>query len=91
MAMQLPVVSTSIAGIPELITDRANGRLVPPNDVAALAAAIDELLGDEGQRHRLAKAAVETVHGRFDREVNIEELATLFRGAVAEPRPAAAR
>lgn len=90
MAMQVPVISTNIAGIPELIADRANGRLVPPNDVAALAAAIAELLDDEPQRQRLAKAALETVHARFDREVNIEELAALFRGAAVE-RPAAAR
>ncbi len=91
MAMQVPVVSTHIAGIPELIVDRVNGRLVPPNDAAALAGAIGELLDDEPQRHRLAKAALETVHEKFDREVNIEELAALFRGAAAVERPAAAR
>ena len=91
MAMQLPVIATNIAGIPELITDRANGRLVAPNDVPALAAAIRELLDDEPQRHRLAKAAVEAVHAKFDREVNIEDLAALFRGTAAVQRPAAAR
>lgn len=90
MAMELPVVSTNIAGIPELISDGANGRLVPANDVAALAAVIDELLADESERRRLAKAAVETVHRTFDREVNIEALAALFRGGAVD-QPAVAR
>jgi glycosyltransferase involved in cell wall biosynthesis len=79
MAMQLPVVATAIAGVPELITDGVHGRLVPPNDVRALAAVLDELLGDDAQRDRLARAAVERVHAMFDRERNIEDLAALFQ------------
>jgi glycosyltransferase involved in cell wall biosynthesis len=88
MAMHLPVVATAIAGIPELIEDGVNGRLVPPNDAQALAAVIEELLADAGQRRRLADAAVETVRRTFDREVNIEELAELFSGAAGR-HPAA--
>jgi glycosyltransferase involved in cell wall biosynthesis len=65
------------------------GRLVPPNDAPALAAVIDELLADEPQRRRLAQAALERVKARFDRDVNIEALAALFRGGAAAPRAAA--
>jgi glycosyltransferase involved in cell wall biosynthesis len=81
MAMRMPVVATAISGIGELITDGISGRLVPPNDAHALAAVIDELLGDEAQRRRLAQGAVERVRADFDREVNVESLAALFRGA----------
>jgi glycosyltransferase involved in cell wall biosynthesis len=89
MAMQVPVVATSIAGVPELITDGIHGRLVRPNDARALAAVLDELLGDEAQRDRLARAAVERVHEMFDRERNIEDLAALFRRDDAARRRAA--
>lgn len=78
MAMQLPVVSSSISGIGELVRDGVSGRLVPPNDPAALAAVIDELLGDPEQRRRLALNGAAAVAERFDREVNIEALAALF-------------
>ena len=59
-----PVVSTDVGGMPELIEDRVSGRLVPPNDAAALATALAETLADaEGAalfarraRDRLASA-----------------------------------
>jgi glycosyltransferase involved in cell wall biosynthesis len=81
MAMQVPVVASDISGIGELVTDGVSGRLVPANNVGALAAVLDELLGDEAQRRRLGLAGAEKVAAEFDREVNIETLAALFRGA----------
>jgi len=86
MAMRLPVVATNISGIGELIADGVSGRLVPPNDARALAAVIDELLRDEPQRRRLAQAAGERVREEFDRELNIEALADLFRGEAVARR-----
>lgn len=80
MAMRLPVVATSVSGIGELIADGASGRLVPPNDAAALARVLGELLDDPAQRQRLAAEGAATVARAFDRDVNIEELAALFRG-----------
>jgi len=89
MAMRLPVVATSVSGITELVTDGVSGRLVGPNDPAALARVIAELLDDPAQRQRLAAEGAATVARMFDREVNIEELAALFRGAVGAARGAA--
>ena len=91
MAMRVPVVATRISGIGELVVDGVSGRLVPPNDAPALAAVIDELLDDEPQRRRLALAGLERVQAEFDREVNIDALAALFRGAPAVQQMAAAR
>ena len=96
MAMQVPVVATTISGIRELVTDGVSGRLVPPGDAAALAQVLDELLGDEAQRQRLALAGYRKVVEEFDRATNIGVLADLFLGcsgaAAAEsaPRRAAA-
>jgi glycosyltransferase involved in cell wall biosynthesis len=80
MAMRVPVVATTISGIGELVEDGVSGRLVPPNDPALLAAALDGLIADPAQRRRLARAGAEKVAREFDREVNIEALAALFRG-----------
>ncbi|MEP7071272.1 MAG: glycosyltransferase family 4 protein [Verrucomicrobiota bacterium] len=46
MAAGLPVVSTSVGGIPEMVIDRQNGILIPPDDPPAAAAAMIRLLHD---------------------------------------------
>ena len=91
MAMQLPVVATDVSGIGELVTDGVSGRLVAPNDPKALAAVIDELLGDEEQRRRLAEGGLRKVAAEFDRESNVEVLAALFRGEERDVEPMGAR
>jgi glycosyltransferase involved in cell wall biosynthesis len=51
-----PVVATRVGGLPEVIEDNENGRLVEPGDAAELARAIAGLLRDDGERERLGKA-----------------------------------
>ena len=53
MLAGMPVVSTRIAGIPEMITDGESGFLVSPKDAPALAAAIERLLADPLLANRL--------------------------------------
>lgn len=57
LASGLPVVATRTGGIPDVIEDGVTGLLVPPQDPAALASAIDELLGDDRKRLRMGGAA----------------------------------
>lgn len=71
MAMEVPVVSTSVSGIPELVRHGRNGLLVEPENPTRLAAAIAELLGDAPLRNRLGRAARETVAAAFDNERNL--------------------
>lgn len=85
MAMELPVVSTSLPGIRELIDEGVHGRLVPPNDPERLAFVLDELLDDLPQRTRLASAGRQRVLERFDRDQNVRELARLL-ASLAEAR-----
>jgi glycosyltransferase involved in cell wall biosynthesis len=61
MSKGLPVVSFDCPrGPAELITPGVDGLLVPPEDTAALAVALAELMDDEDRRRRMAAAAVET-------------------------------
>lgn len=56
----LPVVAHAVGGVPELVVDGTNGRLVPPRP-AALAAALADVLSDDVQRERLARGARSSV------------------------------
>jgi glycosyltransferase involved in cell wall biosynthesis len=96
MAAEVPVVSTRVSGIPELIDDGRTGRLVPERNAAALAAAIEELLRDPEGRRALARAGRAAVRERFDRRRNIHQLAQIFNvhgghrplpSRVLRPRP----
>jgi glycosyltransferase involved in cell wall biosynthesis len=78
MAMGIPVVSTTVAAIPELIQDGRTGTLVPERNPLALAAAIEHLLKDPHKRQELAREARETVRQCFDRPENIRALLTTF-------------
>jgi glycosyltransferase involved in cell wall biosynthesis len=79
MASGVPVVSTSVSGIPEVIQSGHNGLLVAPHDPAMLADALDLLLADVDLRGRLAHAARSTIEATFSIERNSRELVTLFQ------------
>jgi glycosyltransferase involved in cell wall biosynthesis len=66
MAMQLPVVTTRIMGIPELIEDGVHGLLVPPGRVDALTEALERLARGPDERRRLGRAAREKVSQDYD-------------------------
>jgi len=61
LSVGTPVVSTAVGGVPEVVHDGENGLLVPPNDPAALAAALRAVLHDDALRSRLAAAAKPSV------------------------------
>ncbi len=78
MALGVPVVTTMAGAAAEVVGDRVTGRLVPPDDVPALAAALEELLGDAEQRARLAQAARATVETYFDSRLTGAALSSLL-------------
>ena len=61
MAAGTPIVATRTGGIPDLVTDGENGLLAPPEDPAALAAAMTRMLGDAPLRRRCAERGLEVV------------------------------
>jgi glycosyltransferase involved in cell wall biosynthesis len=77
-SQRLPVIATAIAGIPELVVDGETGALVPADDAAALAQAIERLLRDAGLRERLAAAGNSRVRTRFAMDRGIADLERRF-------------
>jgi glycosyltransferase involved in cell wall biosynthesis len=77
-SQRLACVSTALPGIGELIEDGCNGLLVPPDEPAALAAALTRLIADPALRLRLGAAAETTVRRDFTLAAGIARLAQKF-------------
>lgn len=84
MALRRPVITTFVAGIPELVRDGENGWLVPAGDVDRLAAAIEEcLVASPAEIARRGDAARTRVLARHDVDREAGRLARLFGAGVS--------
>ncbi len=79
MGMELPVVSTEISGIPELVVPEV-GFLVPPDQPEAFAGALARLLNDVGLRRSLGRKARERVMRLHDRSEQARQMYRLLTG-----------
>jgi glycosyltransferase involved in cell wall biosynthesis len=84
-AAGLPVVCTTTGGQPEIIRDGVTGRLVPPGDHRALAAALRELADDPEAARRLGDAAGADVRERFSRERMLAEIEECYGRLMQNP------
>jgi glycosyltransferase involved in cell wall biosynthesis len=87
MACGLPVVSTDVGGVPEIVDDERSGLLVPPGDVSAVARVLDCLAGDPARRVEMGRAGREIVLRSFDARKNAVYLSQAFEALVAVPGP----
>jgi ABC-type multidrug transport system fused ATPase/permease subunit/glycosyltransferase involved in cell wall biosynthesis len=78
MSCGLPVVTTGVSGIPELIRAGVNGLMVPPDDPKAMAAALQRVFRDPSFSDSLGREAVKTIRENFNGERTTQELASLF-------------
>jgi colanic acid/amylovoran biosynthesis glycosyltransferase len=85
MANELPVVTSRLAGIAELVDDGVNGYVVPPAREDVLVDALQSLAADPGLRARMGRAGRERVLRDYDVGRSAEQLQGLFvsRGAAA--------
>ena len=86
MATSLPVVTTPVGAIPELVKDGETGLLVPPEDAAALATGLAKLLQDADLAARLGAAGREYVVERHASSAMLDEMEKVFRAVAASPR-----
>jgi glycosyltransferase involved in cell wall biosynthesis len=78
MATGLPVVSTRIGGIPEMVVEKETGFLVQPDDAVALAGAIEKVVNDCSLGQKLGEAGYQHAQRLFSIEKNVRELRALL-------------
>jgi glycosyltransferase involved in cell wall biosynthesis len=78
MATGKPVVSTTVAGIPELVANGESGLLVPPRDARALADAMEQFARDENLRGDFGRAGRLRIEQKFTIEKTMEPLLERF-------------
>ena len=83
----LPVVATSVGGIPEQVDEGRTGFLVAPGDVAAMARRLVALLSDDTQRHRISGDAARTARDRFDGAVQVKQYGDWYGQIMGQPTP----
>lgn len=81
MALGVPVVSTDVTGIPELVEHGRTGLLAPQHDPEGLAAEIRRVLDDPAAARELARRGRERVEREFDLRENVAQLRGMFEGA----------
>ncbi|SMX31740.1 glycosyltransferase [Maliponia aquimaris] len=86
LAAGVPVITTQIAGVPELVTENGTGRLVPPGDAKALAEAIAAELPFDGTRRDMGAVGRAKVREDFNVHIEAARLSRLFEGyATGQP------
>lgn len=78
MATGLPIVSTNVGGIPEMVVQNETGFLVNAGDAAALADTMEKLISDRSLAQRLGHAGYERAQSLFSIEKNARELCALI-------------
>jgi glycosyltransferase involved in cell wall biosynthesis len=78
MAARLPVIASSVGGIPSVIDDGVHGRLVRPRDIPQLRQAIEEMAIDSEKRRLMSEAAYSRWLELFNIERTAEQLLNLY-------------
>lgn len=78
MAAHLPIVACAVGGVPEMVEDGNNGRLVPPANPQALADVCNQLLPDPLRCKIMGEAGWQIVEKKFNIKTQVERLEMLY-------------
>jgi glycosyltransferase involved in cell wall biosynthesis len=84
MAAAVPVVTTPVGGLPDLIANGGNGILTPAGDREALAAVLVELCRDVQMRRRIGAAGRETIANTYAQDVVMPKLDAIYRDVLRD-------
>ncbi len=85
-AASLPIVSTRVAGIPELVKEGENGFLISPNDIHGLVNALHKLIEDPQMRQSMGLKSRQIVSAEHNVEQNARQLAGILRHVIDSSR-----
>jgi glycosyltransferase involved in cell wall biosynthesis len=83
---ETPVVASNVGGLPEVVADRVSGRLVPPGDAPALAAAIVDAITDSSRLATWGREGRARVLARFDAAACARQYKTIYEDVVRGSR-----
>nr|WP_290907306.1 glycosyltransferase [Anoxybacillus sp.] len=86
MDFGLPVISTPVGGIPEVIKNEENGFLVQPGDIKELASAIEKIIVDKNVRERIGMNNKQKIKEKFDLDVLLRDLEKLYNNLIKKIR-----
>lgn len=86
MAMEKPVVATSIGGIPDLVAHGVNGFLVSPGNVEELAGAIKRILEDKNLARKMGKAGRNRINEQFSVAFMVQSIEKVYRDLLIRKR-----
>jgi glycosyltransferase involved in cell wall biosynthesis len=79
MAAGLPVIATSVGGLPEVVRNGIEGLLVPTGNIEALESAMGQLAGDSAARRAMSRAAAERISQKFDAQVMVGSYLSIYK------------
>ena len=85
MAYRLPIISTTVSAIPEIVLDGQTGWLVPPRDAPALATALRAALADEAERQRRGALGRQRLETDFTAAAMVERTLSLYERLCHSP------
>ena len=84
LAAGRPVVTTDAGGVPEMISHRENGLMVPSQDEDKLFESIQELLQNQYLRETLQRHACRTIREKFSEDIMLDKLEAFFHQTILE-------
>jgi glycosyltransferase involved in cell wall biosynthesis len=78
MSYHVPVVTTALGGITDIVRDGENGLIVPPNDARALATALERLVTDREMVTHLGAGGLHVIEQRFSWPRIIDQFAAIY-------------
>lgn len=85
MACGVPAIATTVGAFEELVVDDRTGRLIPPGDAGAMAAAVTDLLDHPAERDAMARAARAHVEAEFRLEREARAITAIYRELLSAP------
>jgi glycosyltransferase involved in cell wall biosynthesis len=79
LAAGMPIVTTRVGGIPDIVEEGSTGHLVAPEDAGALTRALEGLLADPARRREMGLASRAAAEARFDARENARRLFEFVR------------
>ena len=84
MAMNVPVISSNLGGVPEVVFDGQTGTMVEPGNSEQLAEAILNLWTDQATYRKMCTRSREVIVERFNKENQFEQFLKVFRSIIGE-------